>query len=71
MSLLDRRGRFYEGSLLNLYCPKCQVAKRHRVVVDELGVNELVICTHCKRVSSLPEEYRMRELKQPLLFKEF
>jgi len=70
MSLLDRRGRFHVNSLLNLYCPKCQTIKQHRVVMDEYEVNELVVCTRCKRISPLPEEYRMRELKQPLLFKE-
>lgn len=70
MALLDGRGKFFAGSLLNIYCPKCQEVRNHRVILDADSIDENVVCTRCKRISPIPEEYRMRELRQPMLYKD-
>lgn len=70
MSLLDGRGKFYNGALLAMHCPKCQATKNHRVILDSDGIDEMLVCTSCKRIRPLPEEYRMREMHQPMLYKD-
>ena len=70
MTLLDGRGKFFDGAVIALYCPKCQTKRNHRVFLDADGIDERLVCTSCRRVRDLPEEYRMKELRQPMLYKD-
>lgn len=70
MTLLDGRGKFFNGALITLYCPKCRTNRSHRVILDADGIDERLVCTTCKRIRLIPEEYRMRELRQPMLYKD-